>query len=423
VLGNLFKSEFTKNIFTLVSGTAVAQAMTLLISPVLSRIYTPEDFGLFAFYMSIVAAFALIATFRYEMTVMIPKEESASVNLVYLSLFIDLILCLFILMVIVAIGLLIPIDYPIDRLLKIWLYILPVMVFFLGSSNVFQHWFNRHKRYKSLANAKIIRSAGTNTVTLLIGLIGSGAWGLFIGNLAGIILFNLYFIFKIYYLDRDKFKSINKTEIRFLAKKHKELALTNTPQSFMEMFQMNGIIYLLQIFFNSVTIGWYSFAMRILQAPMWLIVTSIAQVFYKEAAESYQSGRNITSEVKKTMKMTALVGLPALVALMIAGPELFSFVFGEQWHEAGIYARILAPWLYFDFVRYSIAQTTLIVNKVKPMFFFSLIGNILVILSLVIGGYFFHDVKTAFVFLSSFMVVYDLGIIFWILHIVKVPKQ
>jgi O-antigen/teichoic acid export membrane protein len=423
VQGKLFRSEFTKNIFTLASGTAVAQAVTLVISPVLSRIYTPEDFGMFAFYMSIVAAFTLIATFRYEMAVMIPKEEASSVTIIYLSLLIDFLLCIFLLIVIIILGLAIPTNFPINKLLRIWLYILPVMVFFQGSSNVFQHWFNRQKRYRILAHAKIINSTGTNGFTLLLGLIGAGTWGLFIGNLFGIFIFNLFFIYKIYWLDREKFKHFNKTEIVPLAKKHKDLPLANTPQAFLEMLQMNGIIYLLQIFFNSMTIGLYSFAMRILQAPMWLIVTSVAQVFYKEASENYQMGMDITKTVKKTMKMTAIVGLPALISLVIAGPALFSFVFGKQWSEAGVYARILAPWLYFDFIRYSVAQTTLIVNKIRPMFFFSIIGNIIVILSLVTGGYFFNDVKIAFVFLSAFMVMYDIGIIFWILRIIKEPRQ
>jgi len=419
VLGNWYKSEFVKNIFTLTSGTAIAQAVTLLISPILSRLYTPEDFGLFAFYMSIVAVFALISTFRYEMAVLIPKEEMVSVNIVYLSFVIDFLLCIFLLIVIVILGLTIPDRFSINQLLKIWLFILPVLVFLLGSGNVFQHWFNRQKKYKILATAKIIRSVGINGLTLIIGITGAGALGLFMGNLFGIVLFNLYFIVKIYYIDRNKFNFLDKSTLIPLAKQYKDLPLVNTPQSLMETFQINGIIYLLKIFFNSTIIGWYSFAMRILQAPMWLIVTSIAQVFYKEASENYQSGINIKNTVIKTVKMTALVGLPALIVLVSAGPPLFTFIFGHQWTEAGVYAQILAPWLYFDFIRYSIAQAPLIVNKVRSMFFLSIIGNIIVILSLITGRYFFNDVRIAFMLLSASMVLYDIGIVFWIIRIIK----
>ena len=361
----------------------------------------------------------MIATFRYEMAVLVPKEEKPAVNIVYLSLIIDFLLCIFLFIVIVIFGLTISDEFPINRLIKIWLYFLPVFVFLLGSSTVFQHWFNRQKNYKNLAIAKIIRSAGNNGITLLLGLIGAGAWGLFIGNLVGIVLFNLFFIVKIYYFDRDKFKFLDKSSLIPLAKKHKDLPLANTPQSVMELLQMNGIIYLLKIFFNSTIIGWYSFAMRILQAPMWLIVTSIAQVFYKEAAENYQKGIDIRNTVIKTIKMTAVVAMPALLVLITAGPQLFTFIFGKQWTEAGVYAQILAPWLYFDFMRYAIAQAPLIVNKMRPMLFLSIIGNIIVIASLVAGRYFFDDVRVAFIFLSSFMVIYDIGIIMWIFRIIK----
>lgn len=423
MLRKIQKSEFAKNVVTLTSGTAIAQAITLLISPILSRLFTPDDFGLFAFYMSIVGAFALIATFRYEMAVMIPQDDKVSVNIAFLSLLIDFMLCLFLLFIVVVLGFTIPKDFQIDHLLKIWLYILPVFVFLIGSGNVFQHWFNRKKKYKILASSKIFNSVGTNVITLLIGFAGAGAWGLLIGNLVGIILFNLYFILKIYYLDRDKISMLDKTTLLPLAKKHKDLPLANSPQSLLEMLQMTGIIYLLKILFNSTIIGWYSFAMRILQAPMWLIVSSIAQVFYKEASEKHQNDEPILQTIKNTLKLTALVGLPAVAVLVFAGPPLFSFVFGSQWTEAGVYAQILAPWLFFDFLRYSIAQAPLIMNKVKPMFYFSVIGNIIVILSLAAGKFLFYDVRIALAFLSGLMVLYDVGIILWIIRITKNGKK
>lgn len=419
----ILKSNFTKNIFTLASGTAVAQAVTLLISPILSRLFTPEDFGIFAFYMSIVAALALIATLRYELAVMIPDEDDQSVNVVWLAFITDAALCIFLMVVIVVLGMIIPADFSIDKILRIWLYFLPLMVFLLGTGNVFQNWFNRKKRYKGLAHAKIINSFSTNLIMLVLGLAGSGAWGLLIGNLSGIIVFNLLFIAKIYFLDRSKFGSFSKSGILHQAKRHKDFPIANMPQSFLDMLQMNGIIYLLQIFFTPVILGWYSFAMRVLQAPMWLIVSSIAQVFYKEASENYQAGKSISATVNKTIKMTAFTGLPALVALVAAGPWLFTFVFGKPWKAAGEYAQILAPWLYFDFIRYSVAQTVLIVNKMRPMLFFSVIGNIIVILSLIAGGLWFDNVKIGFAILSALMVLYDLTVIFWILRIIKKTDQ
>ncbi|NQT76958.1 MAG: oligosaccharide flippase family protein [Bacteroidetes bacterium] len=413
------RSEYFRNVFTLMSGAAIAQAIPLLISPVLSRLYTPEEFGAFAFYMSIVGAFAIIATLRYEMAVIMPKDDADAVNIAGLAFLVDIFLSLCLLIAIIILEMTLLEYFSISHILKIWLYFLPLFVFLIGSVNIFQHWFNRNKRYKGLALAKVINSLGNNVTILLLGFAGAGAWGLLIGNMFGLILFNAFFIIKIYVLDRNKFKFFNKTSLRPLAKKYKDLPIANTPQSFSEMLQMNGIIYLLKIFFNSTVIGWYSFSLRILQAPMWLVVTSIAQVFYKEASEKYNTDSNILPTVTKTIKITAVVGLPVLLVLLLAGPWIFALVFGEPWREAGVYARILAPWMYFDFIRYSIAQAPLIVSKIKPMFFLSLIGTTFVILSLTTGAYVFGDVRISFVFLSSFMAVYDIGIILWILKIVR----
>ena len=85
----IFRSPFIKSILTLVTGSSIAQAITLLVTPILSRIYSPADFGVFTFFMAIVGAFALIATLRYEIAIMLPKKDQEAVNIVSLSLIIN----------------------------------------------------------------------------------------------------------------------------------------------------------------------------------------------------------------------------------------------------------------------------------------------------------------------------------------------
>ena len=83
------KSEFSRNVLTLMTGTTIAQAIPIAISTILTRIYTPEDFGIFALYMSIASMIAVVATGRYELAIMLPKKDEDAVSIVALSIIIS----------------------------------------------------------------------------------------------------------------------------------------------------------------------------------------------------------------------------------------------------------------------------------------------------------------------------------------------
>ena len=83
------KSEFSRNVLTLMTGTTIAQAIPIAISPILTRIYAPEDFGMFALYMSVASIISVIATGRYELAIMLPKKDEDAVNIVALSIIIS----------------------------------------------------------------------------------------------------------------------------------------------------------------------------------------------------------------------------------------------------------------------------------------------------------------------------------------------
>lgn len=416
------RSDFIKNSFKLVAGTAIAQAISFLASPIITRLFTPADFGTFTFIISIVGGFGLIATLRYEMAVVLPREEKKAVNIVFLSLAIA-----FLMSLAIAVGVLIINIWPlktsvIDPTYRTWLYVIPVMVLLLSAGNVFQNWFNRQKEYKTLAISKVLNSVGNNLVTIYLGFIGFGMWGLLLGNFSGLLLFNLLFVWVLLKRYKGHFSHYDPTSIKPLASQYKDLPMANTPQMLIELVQLYGIVFLLQAFFSSEVLGWYSLSQRLLQAPMWLIGTSICQVFYKDASERYALDRNINDLLKKTIKMAALAALPALLVLLTIGPWLIAFIFGASWKESGNIARILAPWFFFDFIRYSVSQTPLIIGKTRQMFFISFIGAMSMVLAISAGALFFRDAATGFMLLSIILSCYSIAVTYWIFISVKKIK-
>ena len=139
-------SQFLKNVLTLMIGSVFSQAIPILISPLLTRLYKPDDFGLFALYTSIAQLIGVIATARYELAIMIPEKDEDALNLLVLSVSIT---------AMVTVGSMLVMwifNSAICRLagndqLSTWLYFVPLSVFFLGIFQALNYWFNRKKKY------------------------------------------------------------------------------------------------------------------------------------------------------------------------------------------------------------------------------------------------------------------------------------
>ena len=252
-----------------------------------------------------------------------------------------------------------------------------------------------------------------------LGFISAGIWGLLTGLLVSLIIVLLYFTIKFLPQIKEEALLLNKEGTKFLAKKYIDFPRANCWHALSDMFQSQGIIYFLAAFFTSNTVGLYAFSMRILQAPMMLIVSSFSQVFYQRASEMHNKNEDLLSLLKSTIMKMSFIAAPIMFILMVFGPDLFAFIFSEKWRQAGVYARILAPWICIDFIRYSIGQMPIVLGKIRQVLYWSICGNVIICLSLFVGGYFLADITHSFVLLSISMTIYLVLLILWIFKITQ----
>ena len=176
------KSEFNRNILTLMTGTTIAQAIPIAISPILTRIYTPEDFGIFAIFLAITLIIGSIANGRYELAIMMPKKDEDAINIFALGFIITTSLSLLLLVLVLIFQ-----KYFIFLLkneeIGVWLYFVPISVFFFGIFNILNYFNNRKKNYKDISNANILKSIVAAIIQLSIGFIQQGATGLISGQI------------------------------------------------------------------------------------------------------------------------------------------------------------------------------------------------------------------------------------------------
>ncbi|MDA3835797.1 MAG: oligosaccharide flippase family protein [Spirochaetales bacterium] len=248
------KSAFIRNVLTLMTGTTIAQAIPIAISPILTRIYTPEDFGIFALYMSIASLVAVLATGRYELAIMLPKKNEDAVNIIALSVIITFLVSIISLLIVFVFN------TQITALLgntevSAWLYFIPITVFTTGIYQSFNYWSNRKKQYKRLAVSRVIKSGSTAGTNLGMGFGGFGSSGLILGSIFGQGMATLILVKMVWGEDSKLIGYVSKLKMFALLKKHKKLPFLNLPNALIDGVRLSGINILISKFFATATLG------------------------------------------------------------------------------------------------------------------------------------------------------------------------
>lgn len=356
------KSEFSRNVLTLMTGTTIAQAIIIAISPILTRLYSPEDFGVYAFFTAITSIFGSIANGRYELAIMLPKKDEDAINITALGFIINVSLSLFLLFVIIIFHDVI-LDLLNNKEISPWLYFVPISVFLMGCFNLLNYFNNRKKYYKDLAKANVYKSIGAAVVQLVFGFLKAGAIGLVSGQIFSQFFANTKLLKNIL-KERILISKIKKIKMIALAKKYINHPKYLTFSHGMSTIYLQIPTFFITKFYDLTTLGFYSFANRIVSLPGSLIASSIGDVFRQRATEDYHKYKRFDRIFLKTFFATVKISLLPFIIIYFIVEDLFAFVFGEHWRIAGIYAKILIISEFFSFIITPVDKAALIVNNI-----------------------------------------------------------
>jgi O-antigen/teichoic acid export membrane protein len=330
------------------TGTTIAQAIPIAISPILTRIYTPKDFGVFALFIAIASIFGSIANGRYELAIMLPKKDEDAINIFALGFIITSTISFILLVLVILFH-----DYFINLLnnkeIEVWLYFIPIAVFFTGIFNILNYFNNRKKYYKDIASATITKSIILAITQLSVGFLKSGVTGLISGQILSQIFANMR-LFKNIIKDKLLLSKISKVKIIALAKRYKDFPKFSMWAVLANTLAKNLTNILISSFYSVATLGFYSLVQRVLGIPSSLIGNSIGQVFFQEATKEKQKMGNAVNIFNRTIKKLIIIGVPSFGILLFIIEDLFAFVFGKEWRMAGIYAQILIPFYLIRFI-------------------------------------------------------------------------
>jgi len=354
-------SDFNKNILVLLSGTTIAQALPIVMMPVLTRLYTPAEFGVLAIFVAITTILGAIANARYELALTLPETDDEAITVAALGLAIATGFSLVLLIPFVLFNGAVTALFD-NTAISTWLYFVPLVVWLIGLFNVFNFLNTRLKRYRDIAVSHVFRSASMVGVQMLLGVFKAGSAGL----VSGQIISQLAVAVRIGHGLPIKriFKQIcDIASLKIAALRFRRFFVFMLPATLMNSLSANFITLYLPVIFSIKTLGFYSLAQRALGAPSALIGSSIGQVYMQEAsAERLETG-NVRRAFSKALKKLAVLSVIIFMPLYFVVEDLFALVFGENWRIAGYYTKILIPYFAVNFIVASLSATDSVMEK------------------------------------------------------------
>jgi len=410
----LSKNSFVLNSAKLLAGSVVAQGLGVVVVPILSRLFAPEAFGVAALFMSIAGIISVVACLRYDLSIMSPSSDEEASNLLGLSL-------LFVILVSgITYVIMLFADEHIAVLLKApkilsLLWLIPIAVFSNGAFLAFTYWNSRKQNFGRLSIVRLVSSAVTQVGSIAAGFggfVGGGA--LVVARILGQFISMIMLGVQIWRSDHRLFiENINWDKMITGLKRYKLFPIFNTWSAFLNTASQILPNLFLGYFFSTKVVGFFSFAIFVLFLPTSLIGQAIGQVFFQKSSQAKHQGR-LGFLVNGVYQRLVALSLFPLIIIMILGKDLFAFIFGPEWSEAGVYAQILSPWIFVAFIYSPLTYLFIVLEAQKEALITDTTLFILRCIALIIGGY-LSDQRMAILLFSLVGTIVLCGMIVWFL--------
>jgi O-antigen/teichoic acid export membrane protein len=325
----------------LLSGTSLAQVIPALLAPVLTRLYHPADFGVFALVYAILTIFSVIVCLRYELAIVLPEKEEDALRLVSICVSLCLVVAVVLELVCIVLLALVP-GQRATTILEPVAAMVPIGIVFMGLQQVAQMWCIRNHFFHAISSAMIVQASTTVLVQIgLAAIFGSSPYFLMIGVQAGLVAsVGTYGLLVGGALVRGALRHVSLADARALMARFARFPIYTAPYAFITQVAARGIVLLIGSLTTTAILGQFALAQRIIYFPISTIMVSAGQIFFSRAPGRLGEPR-FRSFIEWTLVVSPLIaGPPFLVVFLFAEP-LFRFFFGANWAEAGQFAAVL----------------------------------------------------------------------------------
>lgn len=340
------RSSFVRGVLLLGGGSTASQVILMASAPLLTRLYTTEQFGLVAVFGSILSILSVVASLSYELAIPIAKDDEETVHGVVLGLLVALGISLLTFLGVLCFREQIATAVNLPAMAG-YLWLLPLGLLLRSIYQIFYYWGLRVKAFSAIARTNLTQSVGSvvvqlggasfGTISLLLGQVVGQAAG--ISSLAVVAVRSRW----------DLFKAIRFKQVLWFAWRYRQFPYFSTWGGLLNTIGAQMPPLLFAILFSPAAAGIYALAHRVLSLPMSLVGQAIGNVFLARAADARREG-NLSLLVARVHEKLAQIAMPISLLLIVCSPNLFSLIFGYDWQQAGVFARWMSPWLYLVFI-------------------------------------------------------------------------
>ena len=359
-LSGLLRSASVRGIAHLSIGTAVAQSVAVIVAPILTRLYSPDDYGALAVFAASVSIGMSVATGRYEAAVSLPPEspegEWQAIALVRLA---TLVAGSVSLLGLVTITIARTLGYdPWFKGLGNWAFAIPLAVFLGCLSQTLMAYAIRRRQYTNVAQVEPLRRIVSALTQVILGIRGAGLSGLMLGTLIAPFV-GLSPLSRVYREGVRSYAPVSHNSVLggvwTAARSYSDFPRISLWSNLLLALAGNAQILILGLFFTQGEVGQVSLAVIVVSMPASLVAVSVAQVFQRELAARYRDIESSLALATRVVRNLAFVSLIPFLVLAVFGEALFTFVFGQEWTTAGAIATALVPLTWCRFVSTSMS--------------------------------------------------------------------
>lgn len=367
----------------LASGTALAQAISVLVLPVLTRLYTPADFDLLAVYASALGLGTVVACLRFNIAIPLPADDATGMDLLLLALLAGLALAL-----LVALPVLLAPDWAAgligSREIRPYLWMLPVGIALAAAYDALQFWATRKRRYGLVSKTRMVRAGGGAVLQGGFGALAARPFGLLFGHMAMNGLGVVGLMARMRREDNATLRDRSISSLRATARRYRRFPLLSVPEALLNTAGLEVSILIIAAWAIGPEAGFLMLALRVMGIPMSLIGISVGQVFLTEAPDKLRSGE-LAAFTRKTIGRLLLYGGPLIVLIGLVSPIVFPIAFGPGWERAGEMMIWLAPLFVLQFAFSPVSFVFQVAGRLGAALLLQLAGCVVRIGALVVA--------------------------------------
>lgn len=418
LMNRMKKSKMLKNVTKISSGTLIGQLISVVTVPVFTRIYGAEILGVWAFLNAIYLFVNSFSDLGLTFSIMTEKEEEKRERTYTVITSIVMIISILVSLIIGVVYTTIKTNDTGLNIIFLVIYSL-IAIFTLQQTQVCYTWLNKKEKYSVLMKNPIINNLTFAIFGIVLGLIGFKQYGYFVGWLLGQVITLIHMKKnlpkKSFCFEWNEYKVLFKENIQFLK--------YQLPANILNVLKNQLPTFLIERFFGTTILGYYSIATKVLNIPVVLLGNAVGRVFFQESSNMVTEGKPIGDFTYKSMKSMMKVGILPMIALVGFGKIAIVIFLGKDWAIAGDMLSIVAFQSYFIFLTASVQGISITLKKQNYVRNMYIAQAITILIAFVIGKYVFDSIYVSLIIMTALFIVVNVTYFCIMYKVMKVSRK